>query len=111
MANVRPTAFITGYTFMPAGTTTTVQGVFIPLTGLPGLTATEADHVVGDARKFVYELIRTTYINYTNLSTAAKPGKMSVSRGTATGIDSVTVRQPFTFLFDLDISGSDVSAE
>lgn len=111
MANVVPTQLIPGIDLLAASAPAPSQGLFIPLASLPGLTAIEADETTGDARKVVYELSRALFANYTALALASRPGKLTIVRGTPTGVDSTTVRQSFTFSIDLDISASDVTPE
>lgn len=111
MPNVTPAQLIPNAQLLAATDPAPSQGLFIPLASLPGLTALEADEATGDGRKMVYELARAIFSNYTALATAARPGKLSVVRGTPTGVDSTTVRQSFTFAIDLDISASDVTPE
>lgn len=111
MAIVRPPQLLTGYVLLASAAAAPSQGIFIPLTSVSGLTAVEADTTTGDGRKVAFEILRAVFANYTALSTAAKPGKMAIARGTPVGVDSSTVRQTFTVSFDLDITGSDVTAE
>lgn len=111
MPSVLPPQLLPGADLLAAAAPAPSQGLFIPLTALPGLTAAEADEATGDGRKVVYELARALFTNFTALATASRPTKLSITRGTPTGIDSTTVRQSFTFSIDLDISASDVTPE
>lgn len=111
MPTVVPTQLISNIELLAATDPAPAQGLFIPLASLPGLTAVEADETTGDGRKVVYELARALFANYTALATASRPTKLSIVRGTPTGVDSTTVRQSFTFAIDLDISASDVTPE
>lgn len=104
-----PTAFISGYELLASGDTAPSQGLFIPLTSLPALTAAEANEVTGDGRKICYELIREILSQYTAMS--VKPARMAITVGTPTGINASTVRRSYTLAFDLDVSDADVAAE
>jgi len=111
MAAVTPGNLIAGYQLLTAAEAAPAAGIFIPLTSLPDLTAAEADEAAGDGRKVAFELQKELFEQYTALADAAKPAKMSMTRGTPTGINSTTVRQTYTASFDLDITSSDVTAE
>lgn len=111
MPAILPTAILPGYEVLAAGAATPSQGIFIPLASLVGLTAGEADEATGDGRKVAFELSRTIFTNYTAIATANRPAKFSITRGTPAGVDASTVRQSYTYTFDLDVSASDMSSE
>lgn len=111
MAAIQPTDLFAGYELLAATDPAPSQGVFIPLSVLSNLTAAEANETTGDGRKLAFEICRQVFSSVTGLATADRPSKMSVSRGTPTGVDATTVRQSYTLTFDLDVSSSDVAAE
>lgn len=111
MAAVTPGNLINGYQLLTAAEAAPATGIFVPLTSFSDLTAAEADEATGDGRKVAFEIQKEIFEQYTALADAAKPARMTVSRGTPTGINPNTVRQTYTISFDLDISASDVTAE
>lgn len=97
-----PTDFLPGYT--SDGTSVT-----IPLTALPGLTATEADAATGDGRKVSFEIIKALQSGYAGLTPA--PARMNATIATPTGVNATTVRRGYTFQFEVDIADADVAPE
>jgi hypothetical protein len=111
MANITPQNILPGYDLVAANGTVASESLCIPLSSLPGLTAVEADETTGDGRKVAYELCKAIQSGYTALATAARPSRMTASKGTPSGVDADTVQQSFTFSFQLGITGTDVAAE
>lgn len=58
-------------------TVDTVQGIFIPLASIDGLTATEANATTGDGREVMRCLLTTAYNNFASLPTP--PTRMSIN--------------------------------
>jgi hypothetical protein len=110
-ADIKPSDMIVGYAHLAAGAAAPVEGIFIPLTSMPGLTAALADPDTGDARQVLYSLSQHLYGNYNALSATTKPSHLTVSRNTPTGIDPNSVRHTYSFVFDLQISGATLSPE
>jgi hypothetical protein len=54
-----------------------VEGIFIPLASIDGLTAAEADPVTGDGREVLRALLSTAYGNFATLP--SPPSRMNIS--------------------------------
>ena len=111
MPAVAPTALIQNYVFLAATTAAPSDGLFIPLASLTGLTSAEANASTGDGRKVVFEILKEVLEQYTALATASRPNKLTITRAVPTGVDAASIRQSYTFSFDLDIAIADLAAE
>jgi hypothetical protein len=85
--------------------------LLLPIETFPGLTKDEARRATGDARKVALGLVQAMHSAYAALPTAQRPTAMSIERLTPIAINETTIRQGFTFYFDLDIAAADVAAE
>ncbi len=111
MATLRPEDYLGGFQLLAATTPAPAQGIFIPLTSLPGLTVEEADPYNGDVRKLMYEINRAVFATLSNFDPANRPTRFNITRATPTGINGTTIRQTYTTSFDLNITGVDVTPE
>ena len=93
------------------GVTSTNPGIFIPLSNIEGLDATEAGEVTGDHRKLLWGLLEQYYQTIQATDSDDRPEKMSISRSGLTIVDDDTARKSYTITFDYDISGFDVEDE
>jgi hypothetical protein len=102
---ILPTEIIADYALETVDTT---QGIFIPLTSLPGLTAAQANATTGDGREVVKALVFALFDGLEALPTP--PTRILTTETTAvTGENSR--RTSLTFELDLSISRSDFSLQ
>lgn len=80
-------------------TVESVQGLFIPLTSLPGLTAEEANPTTGDGREVVRVFLSTVSTNLSALP--SEPVGMSVS--TSEPVRNGQKQQEFVYLFNVNV--------
>lgn len=105
MADIIPTQLFPNYAYLESGTATPSDGVFIPLSDLPQLSAGEADAATGDGREVARALVDTATDAIRSLADADKPTKMSVTKGNPQGIGIDQIRQSYTITFDLVVNG------
>lgn len=79
------------------------QGVFIPLTSLPGLSATEANATTGDGREVLRVLTNTAFENISALPTF--PSKIGFTY-TDVNVSEGKKRQDFTLSFAVTVPTS-----
>lgn len=111
MANILPTSLFSGYKLLSNGAPAPSEGIFIPLSTLPGLTSAEGNETTGDGRKVAYEVTKAMYQSYSNLVDSAKPSHFLADLSPPVGLTPDTVRRTYSLSFDLNISGSDVTTE
>lgn len=102
MADILPIDLFAGYT--SNGTSIT-----IPIASLSGLSAAEVSASNGDGREVARAIITQIFTAINGLDSVNKPTKMCVSRSNLSGINSDTVRQSYTFSFDLTINSNSLS--
>lgn len=73
---VLPTEIFENYSLV---TVETVQGIFIPLASIPGLTAAEANETTGDGLELLRALVLEAVSNFNSLPTAPKNVTASLS--------------------------------
>lgn len=104
--DLKPTDVIAGYSF--DGT-----NISIPLAGIEGLTAAEANAATGDGRAVTHSLSKHIYAMFSALAT--KPTRMNATKAPITlapgGNADGTIRESFTFVFDMAPQGFEVADE
>jgi hypothetical protein len=99
MANIRPTNIFSGYT-------ADANGLTIPFSAIPGLTAAEAHPTTGDAREVIRLILEKYFTVIQALATADKPVSMTITRGSLVGLDSITVRRSYQLSFDESVAAN-----
>ena len=111
--NLNPTGIYPNYKYTAdASSGLTGEGIFIPLTSVPELSATEADHSGGgdgDYRKLLWGLVSAAESHISDLED--KPAKMTVSKSALSFVDDDTAKRSHTFVFNYAVSDLDVEAE
>lgn len=109
--NLNPTGIYPDYKYTAdASSGLSGEGVFIPLTSIPGLSATEASHVAdGDYRKLIYGLVSQAESEVNALDD--KPAKFSASKSGLTFVDEDTARRNFSFTFNFAVENLDIEPE
>jgi hypothetical protein len=110
-ASTVPTDYLTGYAYLATGASAPANGVFIPLTTLVNVDASEAHASTGDIRKIIAAFLEAFNTKYA-LQTE-KPVKLSISstrtpsyQGTA-----LVIQDRYTISVTRDGTIGDVSAE
>lgn len=80
MANVIPTQVFQGYDLLAANDTVNAAGIFIPLSSLPALSATEADPATGNGMEVFRSIVNATFESVNNLPQDDKPTKTTIVR-------------------------------
>jgi hypothetical protein len=94
MANITPVqALGSGYALI---THNQVDGLFIPLANVTGLSSAEANATTGDGRKVIAGLIERIYENIQALASNARPVHLTIAKGQPTGVAINQVNQTFT---------------
>lgn len=95
-ASIVPTDYITGYAYLANGATAPSAGIFIPLTTLTNLDASEANAATGDIRKIVAGILDEVNARYA--AQTVKPTKLSIrsSRQPAFSGNTLTVSDTYT---------------
>jgi hypothetical protein len=107
MANIRPNQVFPAIQIIGAtASPTAINGIFIPLAALPGLTAAEADPVTGDGREVCRTLIEQITTAIAALTAAEKPNKMTATRANPTGTGANLVTQSYTQTFQVALTQS-----
>lgn len=83
----------------------------IPISTFPELTAEELDSVDGDVRKFLYAFMEKTWAEYTSLTTATKPTKMTITKTSSVNTSLGIITNTYTLQFKNVISSQDVAPE
>lgn len=84
-------------------TVDTVQGIFIPLASIPGLTAAEANPTTGDGREVLRALLTEAYNNLETLPTAPTNVGFNYIEAVLT---ETRKRQDFAFSFVVTLPAS-----
>jgi hypothetical protein len=111
MANVTPSQVLSGYQTIASGAPAPADGLFIPLTDLPDLTAAEADESTGSFAKVIYAILTKSTTAYNALATAARSTRLTMARSTPTGAGNNLINISHTITAVLDVSAADVAAE
>jgi hypothetical protein len=93
MAAIQPTDIFSGYT-------ADGNGLTIPFSSIPGLTAAEAHAATGDAREVLRLILEKYFVAIEAMPANEKPAFMSISRGSLVGLTSSTVRRSYSISFD-----------
>lgn len=78
---------------------------------LAGLTDAEADPTTGDSRKVAFEIMEALYQAWLAVPTADRPTKMSVARSSSVNEETGVISRYYTFRFDVEPTGVEVSDE
>lgn len=110
-ASVVPTDYLTGYTYLASGATAPANGIFIPLSTLNLLDASEANASSGDVRKIVAAFLDAFDTRYK--AQTEKPAKLTISssRTPAYQGNNLTIQDRYTINVIKDGTIGDVSAE
>ena len=109
MATPSPTTLIPGYQFLASGTTAPSAGIFIPLSSLTGLTSDVANGSTGDGRAVIFRLTQSLLAAYNGLTTV--PTHYGITKDVPTGVDTNTIRQTYSFIYDLSLTNVDLVPE
>ena len=74
------------------------------------LEAAEADPATGDWRDILFSLIAHSYEYVEGLPAADRPSRVTITRATSQ-INAGTLRRSFTFVFETEVTGEDVTSE
>ena len=111
--NLNPTGIYPDYKYTSdASSGLAGEGVFIPLTSIPGLSAAEAsDSPVGDGdyRKLIYGLVSQAESAINSLE--EKPEKLNASKSGLTFVDDDTARRNYSFTFNFAVENLDIEPE
>jgi hypothetical protein len=104
--NPAPTLFF-GTSYSENGTV-----LSIPISGIPELSAAEADAASGDSRKLIWALIDHLCTVYTSLASASRPSKMRLQRSYGQ-VDPATgnFTANYSMSFNLTASGLEMADE
>jgi hypothetical protein len=108
--NTDPTGIYPGYEYTGDASSglPSKAGVFIPLSDIPNLDATEAQN---DYRKLLWGLIDQAESAISSLDASEQPKKMQASKSSLTVLDDDSARKSYTFVFNYEISNLDIEAE
>lgn len=96
MANVTPTQVLPGYTLLAANDNAPAQGIFIPLSTIVGLSASEAHQTTGDGRKVVAGLMEALNNSLAALPNNAKPINLTLTKSQPAGVAVGQINQSFS---------------
>lgn len=82
-----------------------IDGIFIPLTSLPGLTSAEADPVTGDGREVLRVILQTATTNLSIMPAPPTGMYFTTYEPTKNG----QKQQDFSFLFDVNVPANSYS--
>jgi hypothetical protein len=111
MAAITPAQLIENYAFLSSGATVAADGIFIPLASLAGLTSGEGHATTGDGRKVAFEILKEMFERIQLLDAAARPNRLTITRGIPSGLTATVIQQTYTCQFALEVTGSDVATE
>lgn len=110
-ASIVPTDYIPGYAYLASGATAPSAGIFIPLTTLTNLDASEANAATGDIRKIIAGILDSFNTGFA--SQTEKPTKLTIrsSRQPAFSGNTLTVSDNYTINIVRGGTIGDVAAE
>lgn len=110
-ASIVPTDYLTGYAYLASGATAPANGIFIPLTTMPSLDASEANASSGDIRKIFAALVDAFNTRYQ--AQTEKPARLTISSSRTPSYQGnvLTVQDRYTINVTKDGTIGDVSAE
>ena len=108
--NTDPTGIYPDFEYTSNASTlaTTESGIFIPLSSIPELDATEAS---SDYRKVLWGLVEAAELAISALPDEEAPTKMSISKSGLTILDENTARKSYTLVFNYAITDLDIEPE
>ena len=103
MADITPPDVFPDYAYLESTDPAPANGIFIPLTNLPGLDAAEANATTGDGRAILYGLIQGAFGNIQALPQAERPVRLTLTKVPPTGIGIDLIRQNYTLSVELGV--------
>ena len=108
---ISPNEIFAGYTF-----DTATSEIRIPITSLPGLSATEANASTGNGMEVLRQIVDRAHSQLTTLAPTARPTKATVAKpnpSIASGVNVApgTLRQVYNLSFDLQPVGLELASE
>ena len=110
-ASIVPTDYLAGYTYLANGAAAPAAGIFIPLTTLTGLDASEADAATGDIRKIARSVFDALYTSYAAKTEAPSKFNILRSRNPSFSGTDLMVEDSYTVTVSLTGTIGDVAAE
>lgn len=110
-ASIVPTDYLTGYAYLASGATAPSNGIFIPLSTLTSLDASEAHASTGDVRKIVASILDEFKTRYE--AQTEKPTKVTIRHSRQPSYSGTTLTINDTYTISVSRSGTigDVAAE
>lgn len=94
----------------------TANEIRIPLSALPGLTATEANATTGNGMEVLRQINEKASASVTALAPSARPTKATISKpnpsiASGANVAPGTLRQAYNLTFDLEPTGLELASE
>ena len=102
--NLAPSHWLTGYS-------ADSDGITIPLSALPGLSAAEADETTGDIRKVARAICAALHAAYLGEAEADRPEQMQLSRYTNVDESTNTTTRTYQARFNVAVAEEEVVDE
>ena len=109
--NLAPSHWLEGFELLAANGTATAQGICIPLTALPGLSAAEANASTGDIRKVARALMYALNKAWIDEAEADRQAQMEISRYTNVDESTDVTTRSYTARFNVGVGEEEVIDE
>lgn len=113
MASITPDDLFPGAEVVAANGTVAAQSLCIPLSALPGVSASEANPDTGNGAVVARGLVEQMYTQIQAIPTADRPTRLSITRGAQTITPGLVngVRTPYTVTVDQTASTFEIADE
>ena len=109
--NLAPSHWLPGFELLAANGTATAQSIAIPLSALPGLSASEANASTGDVRKVARAICAALHKAWNEEAEADRPAQMEISRHTNVDESTDVTTRVYTSRFNVGVSEEEVIDE